>query len=391
MQYDYDVVVVGARVAGASTAMLLARQGHRVLLLDRVDMPADTVSTHAMLRTGVLQLTRWGILGNVVGGAPPIREVVLGFGSERIPFAMRHDYGIEELCAPRRYVLDSMLVESALADGVEFAGGTRATGLRRQNDGRVSGIEIAGARGTKTITARYVIGADGINSRIATLIEAPAYLSHQPLNTVHYAYFSGVESPGFWFQFTPGVNAGLIPTNDGRTCVFVGRPKCLYQDFRTDPEGEFRRLLRAAGADLAERVAAGSRCSPFRGTAGLPGFLKQSWGPGWALVGDSGYTKDPISAHGISDALRDAELCARAVDRALRRPPDEIEAMTRYQRVRDRLSETMFEESRALAAYRWDAQEASTRMRAISENVRRECEVLADLPEWSAVPDTRAS
>ena len=129
-----------------------------------------------------------------------------------------------------------------------------------------------------------------------------------------------------------------------------------------------------------DRVSEANRVSPFRGTPGLPGFIRQAHGPGWALVGDAGYTKDPISAHGVSDALRDAELCATAVDRALRLPGEEKQAMTDYQRVRDRLSSVMFTESQALAGFQWGPGEASQRMRAISDAVREECALLSDLP-----------
>ena len=144
MSNDYDVIVVGARVAGASTAMLLARHGHSVLLLDRATMPSDTVSTHALLRTGVLQLTRWGLADRVLGaGAPPIRQVMLGFGDERIGFDLKDDFGIESLLAPRRIVLDAILVRAALETGVDFVGGTSVKDLLRDRHGRVFGV-VAG-------------------------------------------------------------------------------------------------------------------------------------------------------------------------------------------------------------------------------------------------------
>ncbi|MGH8915754.1 MAG: NAD(P)/FAD-dependent oxidoreductase, partial [Acidimicrobiia bacterium] len=231
--------------------------------------------------------------------------------------------------------------------------------------------------------SRMVIGADGVWSRTAGLVEAGSYESHPATNAVTYAYYEDIDVPGFWFQFTPGVNAGIIPTNEGLCCVFAGRSNDRMAEFRADSETEFYRLLRHAGADIAERVSAGSRASQFRGTKGLPGFLRQPWGQGWALVGDAGYTKDPISAHGISDALRDAELCARAVDRTLCLPEERVEAMSEYQLARDRLSLPMFRQSEALARYQWDAEEASARMRAISDAVRAECELLETLGEWS--------
>ena len=386
MTSDYDVIVVGARVAGASTAMLLARRGHRVLLVDRVTMPSDVVSTHAILRSGVLQLTRWGVLDRVVAaGTPPVRDITLGFGTERIPFQIRAEYGVDTLYAPRRHLLDAILVEEAEAAGADFADQTRMIDLLWRDDGQVSGI-VANRGGQEIpITAEIVIGADGVWSRTADLVGAATQESHPPTNAVTYAYYRDVEASGFWFQFTPGVNAGIIPTNDGLCCVFVGRRNDRMTEFRADSEGEFDRLLQQAGHDLADQVREGSRVSQFRGTKGLPGFVRQPWGPGWALVGDAGYTKDPISAHGISDALRDAEFCARAVDRAIHRPDETVLAMSEYQRMRDELSLPMFQESQALAGYQWDADEASMRMRAISETVRSECAALQGLDERSPV------
>lgn len=386
MRYDYDVIVVGARPAGASTARLLTVRGHRVLLVDRVQMPADTVSTHAILRTGALQLARWGLLDRILAaGTPSIRTVTLGFGGERVRFQVRNEHGIDVLCAPRRYLLDVLLQEAAVDAGTELATGTRVTGLRRNRAGRVIGVEVDAGRKQACVTTRFVVGADGLNSRISAAVGAGTRQSHRPTNAIHYAYFTDIEHDGFWFQFTPGINAGLVPTNDGATCVFVGRSNQRLAAFQAEPDAEFRRLLEAAGSDLAERFLAGSRVSPFRGTPGLAGFIRQAWGPGWALVGDAGYTKDPISAHGISAALRDAELCAGAIDHALRNPNEEAEAMDRFERTRDTLSRGLFRESQALARYQWDSEEASRRMREVSAAVKVECDTLSALHD-SATP-----
>lgn len=381
MPSDFDVIVVGARVAGSATAMLLARRGHRVLLVDRAQLPSDTVSTHAILRSGVLQLQRWGILDRVIdAGTPAVRNVTLGFGDERIPIELSTDHGVEALYAPRRFVLDAIVLEAAVDAGAEFRGGFRVTGVLR-DDGRIRGV-LTGSD-AEPVTARLVIGADGVNSRIARLVDAPEYSSHRATNAVHYAYFTGIEHNGFWFQFTPGSNTGLIQTNNGEVLAFAGRPSQRMPAFRKDPESEFFRLLHEGGADLAELVEAGERVSPFRGTPGLPAFMRRPWGPGWALVGDAGYTKDPISAHGISDAVRDAELCARAVDAALRNPGEGADALRRYEQQRDSLSRDLCRASAALASYGWDADEASTRMRAISGAVHRECEALMALSAWT--------
>jgi flavin-dependent dehydrogenase len=377
MRYDYDVIVVGGRVAGASTAMLLARRGHRVLLVDRARMPSDTVSTHALLRTAVLQLTRWGLLSEVAGsGAPAIREIMLGFGDERIPFGIKEEHGVSELYAPRRVVLDAIILAAAVDAGAEFTPGTRVTGLERDSQGRVVGARLDDRT---TVGARYVVGADGIHSRVVAAVGAEVLESHPPVNAVHYAYYVGVDVPGYWFQFTPGVNAGMIPTNDGAVCVFAGRPRGELGRFRAAPDAEFRRLLVKAGQDLAERVAAGTRVTPYRGTSGLPGFVRKPWGAGWALVGDAGYSKDPISAHGISGATRDAELCANAIDEALQDPDREASAFRQYQARRDALSAPLYREATALAHYGWTAGEASERMRRVSDAVREECRAMASL------------
>ena len=386
MTYDYDVIVVGGRVAGAATAMLLARCGHRVLVLERSPMPSDTVSTHAILRSGVLQLDRWGLLDSLVeAGTPPISRITLGFGDEPIEFEVRDEYGVDTLYAPRRHLLDDLILRAAVAAGAEARDLTTVTGLVRDRDGKVAGVRARMDGEAAVMTARHVVGADGHRSRVAEWAGALTRRSHDPTNTVHYAYFEGIEQTGFWFQFSRGVNVGLVPTNEGQCLVFAGRPAALRRRFTADPDAEFNRLLSLGGAALAERVAGGTRVSGFRGTSGLAGHLRQAWGPGWSLVGDAGYTKDPISAHGISDALRDAELCSRAVDRALSDSGSANAAFDWYETTRDTLSARIFAESEALARFEWDPDEASRRMRVVSEEVRAECELIHSLPSWPAV------
>lgn len=386
MTYDYDVIVVGGRVAGASTGMLLARQGHKVLIVERAEMPSDTVSTHAVMRTGVLQLSRWGILDRVIdAGTPPVRNITLGFGDERIRFQVKPDFGVDMLYAPRRFILDSALLDAAREAGADIRDRTSMTNLIRGSNGRVEGVEVGRHGGGERIRSRFVVGADGHRSRVADRVGSTAYRSHQPLNAIHYGYYENVDADGFWFQFTPGVNAGLIPTNDSQCLVFAGRPREQRRQFSRDPAGEFFHLLERAGPDLAARVSDAHRIGRFRGTNGLEGFIRQAWGPGWALVGDAGHTKDPISAHGISDALRDAELCARAIDKALAGDA-EATALAWYEQLRNSLSGRIYEESEALARFEWSPEEASARMRVISDEIRAESETLLTLPNWSKTP-----
>lgn len=382
---NYDVVVVGARVAGAATAMLLARCGHRVLMIDRADIGSDTTSTHTILRLGMLQLQRWGLADRLTTtDTPPIRKVTLGFGDDLVPIELSADFGVDALYAPRRTVLDPILVTAALEAGVDLWTRTRLIDLIWEN-GSVAGVTVKSGQLTHHIRSRYVIGADGTWSRTADRVQAKAYRSFPPANATYYAYYDGIDTDGVYFQFTPGVTAGLIPTNQSQTCVYVGWHASRIGEFRDNPDVAFLRQGAIGHEQIGEAVHSGHRVSGFRGTPGLPGFLRQPWGPGWALVGDAGYTKDSISAHGISDALRDAELCARAIDRSLTEPEAESHHMSRYRGRRDRLSISLLEKSSRLGSYKWDLDEASVLMRGISIAVKDECEAMMSLPEWRGV------
>lgn len=376
---DYDVVVIGARAAGAATAMLLARRGHRVLMVDRAPAGADTTSTHAVLRSGVLQLKRWGLLDRVIeSGTPAIPRVTLGFGTDLVPINLSDDFGVDCLYAPRRTVLDPILVEAAVEAGVEYIDRCRAKSLVEGSDGTVRGVVLDAGSGELTVPARMVIGADGAWSKMAKWVQAPTYAQYPGTNTVYYAYYRGIETHGVYFQFTPGVTAGLIPTNDDLVCVYGGWAKDRTTAFRDNPDAGFEQIVGAAHPLLQAALAGGTRVSQFRGVQGLPGFLRKPGGPGWALVGDAAYTKDPVSAHGISDALRDAELCAYAVDISLTDPNETTAAFNRYRKVRDELSVGMLAWSAELAAYKWDEERASQLMKNLSGAVKAECEALVN-------------
>lgn len=364
MSAHRDIVIVGGRVAGAATALLLARRGHQVLVVDRVNPVSDTLSTHALMRTGVLQLQRWGVLDGIVErGTPPIDRITLGFGHRRVGFALREEYGVGSLYAPRRQVLDSELLEAAVREGAEFRSATRALDITRDPGGRVDGVVLDTGRSSFTMKTRFVVGADGMRSRIADAVGSLTYASHRPTNSLIYGYYEGVDASGYEFQFTPGVNVGLIPTNGGLVNVFAGYRK---GSFDGDTESVFRSVLEHGSPEMSARVSAGSRIGRFRRSPGVPGFIRTPSGPGWALVGDAGFTKDPISAHGISDALRDAELAAEAIGRSLEDPPAEAAALAGYQAIRDRFALPLYHESRKLAAFGWDAEEASARLRTLS-------------------------
>jgi 2-polyprenyl-6-methoxyphenol hydroxylase-like FAD-dependent oxidoreductase len=372
---QYDAIVVGARVAGASTAMLLARSGLRVLAADQGRYGTDTLSTLALMRAGVFQLGRWGVLQGVVdAGTPPIRTTSFHYGGETVAIRIKPRNGVEALYAPRRSVLDALLVDAAKESGAEVAHGTRLVDLIREDDGRVRGAVIEHPeKGVVRVGADIVIGADGVRSNVARLTGATPYVSGQSAGGVVYGFFSDLGLEGSHWYFTPGVGAGAIPTLGGETLVFVSMPQRSFLDeIRVDMESGFRALLAACAPELAERVSRSRRQGPLRGFPGIRGYLRQSIGPGWALVGDAGYFKDPITAHGISDALRDSDLLARAVVRGT------ASALAEYQKTRDGLSLALLRISDRIASYRWDLPELKEMHVKLSEEMNREVEFLAD-------------
>lgn len=379
----HDVVVVGARVAGSATALHLARAGHDVLIIDRAGPPADVTSTHALMRTGVLQLLRAGLLERIVeAGTPPIDHVDLVFDQERISFPVADRCGVDTYYAPRRTVLDTVLLEAATEAGAEFRTGVTMTDVTRDGEGRVDGvIARAGSDGELRIGARLVVGADGTRSRVARSVGAPELVHRPPTNSVVYGYYEGIGAAGYEFRFVDRRNVGYVPTNDGLTLVFVGGPTDEAID---DGKRYLMETLRRVAPDMAEAVSPAQRVGRLHRAKGVPNVLRAAGGPGWSLVGDAGFTEDPISAHGISDALRDAELCAAAVDLSLRDPTRESEALHRYGSVRDGFARALLDRTVALAGFEWDGQDASRLMRELGEITDSECRLLSRLQTAAA-------
>ncbi|TQF82495.1 FAD-dependent monooxygenase [Elioraea sp. Yellowstone] len=367
----YDVVVVGARCAGAATAMLLARRGLRVLVVDRGQYGTDTLSTHALMRGGVLQLHRWGVLPAVVArGTPPVRTTTFHYGAEAIEVAIKPGKGIEALYAPRRTVLDAALVDAARAAGAELRYGQTLADLRYDGEGRVVGAVTLDAAGRlHEIAADLVIGADGIGSAVARLVRAEVTHQARHATATVFGYFADIPDTGYHWHYVERASVGRIPTNDGRTCVFVSVPPSRYRtDILKDRTAGFHAVLREVSPALAGQVAGSVTEGGLLAFAGRRSYLRQAHGPGWALVGDAGYFKDPITAHGITDALRDAELLAEAAVRG------SAAAFAEYQATRDALSRPLLDVTDAIAAYDWDLEQAKTLHKALNQAMKREVE-----------------
>lgn len=379
----YDVVVVGARCAGAATARLLAAAGLDVLLLDRTRLPADSVSTHALMRGGVVQLRRWGLLDAVAAtGATPVDAIDMRVNDVAFTARVKPIAGVDTLYAPRRLVLDAILVQAAESAGAELSTGATVEGVVRQADGRVAGVTGVSADGRPfTVSARWVVGADGVRSTVAALVQPGVQRSVPPLSASHYAYWSGLEGHRYEFAFGRDTGAGAIPTDAGLTCVYASCPTAQVRDLRGDLEGGFRRILTAAAPELAERVAGGRRETGYRGVRGLPSYLRTPWGPGWLLVGDAGYHRDPFSAHGMTDAFRDAELAARAILDAAGGTSSESVAMARFHLLRDDFAEPVFDATARIASYAWDTDELLDILAMMGDEGEREAYFLDDLPQ----------
>lgn len=341
MTNQYDAIVVGARCAGSPTAMLLAREGHKVLLLDKDQFPSDTISTHMIHPPGIWLLRKWGLLDRLVATeCPAIERYKFDFGRFTISGRPQAIDGIDVGYGPRRTILDKLLVDAAAEAGAEVREGFTVEEILLKDD-RVTGIRGHTHTGTSiTEHARIVVGAEGRHSLVAKAVRPEQYHEKPTLEAGYYTYWSNLAAEGFEVYVRPFRGWGVVPTHDNLTLVIVGWPYSEFETNRKDIEGSYLKTLELA-PEFAARVRAAKREAPFRG-APVPNFFRKPFGPGWALVGDAGYIKDPVTAWGISDAFHDAQLCASALgDWFLGRRGFDA-AMADYQKARDEHSLPMF-------------------------------------------------
>lgn len=312
----YDVIVVGARCAGAATAILLARRGHRVLLLDRAMLPSDTLCTHHLPAPAVALLARWDLLGPVAGSCVMADRTLVRAGGRSVE--VRHPVvdGTDLSCAPRRSHLDAVLVDAARAAGAVVHHEMTVRDLVWDAD-RVVGVVVQGSDGHSVCkTARVVIGADGRGSPVARIVGARTMQELPATTCCYYAYWAGLGATRPEWHFSGDNAVGVIPTDGDLAAVVARAPVQEWTRFKRDPEGFYLSVVdRVPG--LPDRLAGARRESRFFGTADLGGVVRQPSGRGWVLVGDAGHHDDPLLWSGITAAFTDAELVAAALDEGL--------------------------------------------------------------------------
>jgi 2-polyprenyl-6-methoxyphenol hydroxylase-like FAD-dependent oxidoreductase len=310
----YDVIVVGARVGGASTAMLLARSGLKVLALDQARFPSDTLSSHQLQVPAVARLARWGLLDRLLAsGVPPTRTV--RFDTDGTVLQGRYPVvdGIDFMLSPRRRILDTMLVEAAREAGAEVREGSTVKGLL-VDGGTVTGVEFRSKDSGSTFRehAAVVVGADGHRSLVARQVRAAEYRSRPARSLAFYTYWQNLPVDGGEMYSLDRRVASAWPTNDGLVMTYVAWPVDEFDTFRRDPAANLLATLDHAGT-LGDRARQAVAVEPIRGTTDLPNVMRTPTGPGWVLVGDAGLAMDPITGLGMGHAMRDAELAAALI------------------------------------------------------------------------------
>jgi 2-polyprenyl-6-methoxyphenol hydroxylase-like FAD-dependent oxidoreductase len=341
------------------------------------------------MRGGVMQLHRWGLLPELLAaGTPPVRRTLFHYaGDEPVQVSIRSSNGVDALYAPRRTVLDRLLVEAAAAAGAEVRHGVAVTGLLTDS-GRVTGVRGATRDGRSfEVHGRVVVGADGIRSVVAEQAGATVVRQGRAAGFVLYRYYSDLPAAGYEWCYADQAAAGLIPTNHGEVCVFVAAAPARVRALRSGGvEAAFETLLATAAPSQWHRVAQASPSGRMHGFAGVPGFVRRAGGPGWALVGDAGYFKDPITTHGLTDALRDAELLSESLLATWAGAVPETTALATYQSTRDALSRRLFDVTEEIAGYDWEMSRLPTLLRQVSASMTDEVEMLAGLSADTLAP-----
>lgn len=340
----YDVIIVGARCSGAPLGMLLARAGYTVLLLDRATFPSDKLSsTHLVHPPAIRRLRDWGLLDAIVqSNCPPILRYGLAVNDVELMAQLPPDDGVAEAYAPRRYVLDAILVEAAVAAGVQLRERVSVTGLLWESD-RVVGVTGMSRGVAFSERARLVVGADGTHSKVAGWVGARTYDEKSPRLASIWTYWQGASVVDVPTWRDKNNYAFAWPTNDGAVLAGVAWPAEAFARLdRSDPAVRYLAVLDRMAPKLAEEIRSGERHGRWM-SGSVPNFYRESSGPGWALVGDAGYSRDPATASGITDAIRSADLLAEHVTPVLHEPKALDSAVAQYELARNEATKPFYE------------------------------------------------
>ena len=345
MQQDYDVIVIGARVAGSIVSAFLGQKRHRVLLLDRARFPSDTLSTHFFRYPTFTVLDRLGILDQVYSVAPKLVNSFNYVDGHVFTEPVEGQDGPSHYLCVRRITLDEILLNRVRKEAtVSILENARADNLQYE-DGHVIGVRWTKEGKRFTATGRVVVGSDGVNSMVAEKVQ-PAVENSEPVRrAMYYAYYSHFDSqpgPAAEFHYRGNRLVYVFPTDAGLTLLASSVPIEDFAQFRQNSDMNLKLEIESM-PEVRERIGRAERVGPVKGTGSIPGYQRMPYGPGWALVGDSGQILDPWSGQGIDQASTHAALLADALDRWLSGKTSWEESMTEFNRRRHEFSDKTFE------------------------------------------------
>jgi len=351
MEPDYDVIIVGARVAGSITATLLGEHGHRVLLLDRAHFPSDTLSTHFFRSPALKSFERMGVFDEVQSSAPHMVDMFNDIDGHTWTEPVVDKDNLNYFLCVRRITLDAILSRRAQKESnVDFHQGARFTDVIREN-GLVTGVVWSDDTGEHQATARVVVGADGFYSQVAKSVE-PTMEDFEPVRrAMYFSYFQNLpplERPTAEFYFRGDHLVYVFATDENLTLIAVSVPIAEFELYRKDAKTEMFSVLESL-PDLLPRLKSAEMVVPIKGAGNIPCYLRVPYGDGWALVGDSGLVFDPWSGQGIDHASQHAVMLADVLHEFFENKKTWDQAMSSYHAQRNRSSKKNFERTRTVA------------------------------------------
>jgi len=350
--HEFDVIVIGARIAGAVLAGSLAQMGHRVLVLDRAKFPSDTLSTHFFRDPTFRALERIGVLEQVKALAPALAVSHNVLEGHEFDETVRAGSEASYAMCVRRIRIDGILVERLKA----FPSVTVREGAavhEFHSDGRrLNGVRWVEEGGSAVATARVVVGADGVRSTLASHVHPEIERGQKVMRLMYYAYFKGFEGqgvPAAEFHFRGNSLAYVFPTTDGLTLLALSLPISEFEGFKKDATRQFLKGLRVH-PKIAPRLDRAELASHVAGSGSIPSYQRVPYGPGWALVGDAAQVMDPWSGQGMDQASMHALLLAEALDTFLSEAAGWETAMAQYHHRRNAFSMKAYERTTAHAA-----------------------------------------